>query len=209
MSPITKIDELNSLDALFKKFEKGMNEFIDINEIDKLEIDPKNEIWRKKLSKEIDDNDFKLCFEVLAPCIRNHKSSVNFFIIQQYFYNKTKKNDEMSEIYKYIYSSLFGKRKINSKASVEIFYKYTTKKEANLLIDIIKYTFYYDKKRKGKQYYLLTLLKELVKKGNPEIHETMFNLRHKTLFELIFMTIVLFNLDNSNLRHGFEYFPQL
>ena len=209
MSPITKIDELNLLDVLFKKFEKGMKEFTNINEIDKLEIDPKNEIWRKKLTKEIDDNDFKLCFEVLAPCIGNQKSSVNFFIIQQYFYNKTKKNDEMSEIYKYIYSSLFGKRKINSKASVEIFYKLATKKEANLLIDIIKYTFYYDKKRKGKQYYLLTLLKELVKKGNPEIHETMFNLRHKTLFELIFMTIVLFNLDNSNLRHGFEYFPQL
>ena len=209
MSPITKIDELNSLDALFKKFEKGMNEFININEIDKLEIDPKNDIWRKKLTKELDDNDFKLCFEVLAPCIGNNKSSVNFFIIQQYFYNKTKKNDEMSEIYKYIYSSLFGKRKIKSKASIEIFYKYATKKEANLLIDIIKYTFYYDKKRKGKQYYLLTLLKHLVKKGNTEIHETMFNLRHKTLFELIFMTIVLFNLDNSNLRHGFEYFPQL
>ena len=60
MSPITKIDELNLLDALFKKFEKGMNEFTNINEIDKLEIDPKNEIWRKKLTKEIDDNDFKL-----------------------------------------------------------------------------------------------------------------------------------------------------
>ena len=102
---------------------------------------------RKKLTKEIDDNDFKLCFEVLAPCIRNHKSSVNFFMIQQYFYNKTIKNDEMSEIYKYIYSSLFEKRKINSKASIEIFYKYATKKEANLLIDIIKYTY---KKRKGK-----------------------------------------------------------
>ena len=81
MSPITKIDELNLLDVLFKKFEKGMNEFTNINEIDKLEIDPKNEIWRKKLTKEIDDNDFKLCFEVLAPCIGNNKSSVNFFMI--------------------------------------------------------------------------------------------------------------------------------
>ena len=94
----------------------------------------------KKLNKEINDNDFKLCFDILAPCIGGNKSSVNFSIIQNY---------------------------------------------------------------------LLALLKELVNKGNKEIQKTMFKLRHKTLFELIFMTIVLFNSDNSDLKKGFEYFPQL
>ena len=114
----------------------------------------------------------------------------------------------MQEIYKYIYSCLFGKRDINSKASIEAFYKIATEDSKQLIQNIIKYTFYYDKKRKGKQYYLLTLLKELIDNGNKAIHETMFNLRHKTLYELIFMTIVLFNSDCSIYRNGFEYFPR-
>lgn len=147
----------------------------------------------KKKSK-IDE--YKICFEILAPCIGAKKASPNFFLIQEYIYDKSQKKDEMSEIYNYIYDCLFGKRDIKKKNnSIQIFYKLAPEKSMKLLQNIIKYTFYYDKKRKGKQYYLLTLLKELVEKGNEQIHKTMFNLRNKTLYELIFMTIVLFNSD--------------
>ena len=114
----------------------------------------------------------------------------------------------MHEIYNYIYACLFGTRAANSTKSRETFYKSANGNSKKLLQNIIKYTFYYDKKRKGKQYYLLTLLKELVDRVNKEIHDTMYNLRYKTLYELIFMTIVLFNSDCSDYRKGFEYFPK-
>ena len=206
---LTNSKGFHVFDDLFKMYEKEMNEFINVDEKDKLEVNKKNEIWKIKINEEIKDDDFKLCFEILAPCIGAKKASVNFFNIQKYIFKKSqKKEDEMHEIYNYIYSCLFGMRDINSKASKETFYKSATEKSKALLQNIIKYTFYYDKKRKGKQYYLLTLLKELINKGNDEIHETMFNLRHKTLYELIFMTIVLFNSDCSMYKDGFEYFPK-
>ena len=114
----------------------------------------------------------------------------------------------MSEIYNYIYSCLYGNRPFNSNAPSQSFYKAASSKSSKLLQNIIKYIFYYDKKREGKPYYLLNLLKELVKRGNSEIHETMLKLKYKSLFELVFMTIVLFNSDNSIYRDGFEYFPK-
>ena len=209
MKTIKSIRGFHKFNDLFKKYEKGMNEFMNVDEKDKLEIDMNNNIWRTKIEGEIKDDEYKKCFDLLAPCLCSNKASVNFLKIQNYIYNKTQKNgDEMQEIYKYIYSCLFGKRDINSKASIEAFYKIATVDSKQLIQNIIKYTFYYDKKRKGKQYYLLTLLKELIDNGNKAIHETMFNLRHKTLYELIFMTIVLFNSDCEIYRNGFEYFPR-
>ena len=200
---------IHTFDDLFKKFEKGMNEFMNVDEKDKLEIDINNKIWKDKIEGEINDDEFKKCFDLLVPCLGSNKASVNFLKIQKYIYNKTqKKNDEMHEIYNYIYSCLFGTRDIKSNASIKSFYKSVTGQSPTLLQNIIKYTFYYDKKRKGKQYYLLTLLKELIYNGNKNTYETMFNLRHKTLFELIFMTIVLINSDCSIYKNGFEYFPR-
>ena len=205
---IKTIKEFPELDDLFKMFEKGMNEFIKVDDKDKLEIDDKNNIYQKKIQGEIKDEEFKKCYEVLAPCIGYKKASVNFFEIQKYFYNKTqKKDDEMCEIYSYIYSCLFGTRDINqTRASIEAFYSSEEKNFIELLRNIIKYTFYYDKKRKGKPYYLLTLLKELVHNGDEATYNIMFELRHKSQYEFIFMTIVLFNSDCSIYRSGFEYF---
>ena len=144
----------------------------------------------------------------MAPCLGDSKASINYKIIQKYIDNKINKHDEMSEIYNYIYSCLYGNRAINSNASIQAFYKNATKKSIKLLQNIIKYTFYYDKKREGKSYYLLNLLKELVNNGNTKIHKTMLKLRHKSLFELIFMTIVLCSSVNENYKYGFEYFPK-
>ena len=210
METIKSSDELHALDDLFKKFEKGMNEFINVDEEDKLEIDPNIKIVNVEIKeKEIKDDEFKKCFTLLAPFIGSNKATLNFHKIQKYIYNKTqKKDDEMHEIYNYIYACLFGTRDSDSKRPRETFYKSANGNSKKLLQNIIKYTFYYDKKRKGKQYYLLTLLKELVDRGNKEIHDTMYNLRYKTLYELIFMTIVLFNSDCSDYRKGFEYFPK-
>lgn len=207
---IKSIKGFKKFDNLFSKYQNGMNEFINVDKEDKLEIDSNNKIWKNKLNEEIKDDEYKKCFDLLAPCIGSNRVSANFFIIQDFIYNKTqKKEDEMHEIYNYIYSCLFGKRDIkNKKASPEKFYQNASEKSKKLLQNIIKFTFYYDKKRKGKQYYLLTLLKELIENGNDQIHQTMFNLRYKTLYECIFMTIVLFNSDNENYRNGFEYFPK-
>ena len=44
--------------------------------------------------------------------------------------------------------------------------------------------------------------------NNTKIHKTMLKLRHKSLFELIFMTIVLCSSVNENYKYGFEYFPK-
>ena len=205
---INDIKSFNSFEDLFKKFGEGMKNFLKVNKNDELKIDGNDEKWKKTLKENIKDEDYKLCFEILAPCIGASKASVNFKIIQKYLENKIKKNDEMSEIYNYIYSCLYGNREFDSSASFQTFYKGATKKGVALLQNIIKYTFYYDKKREGKPFYLLNLLKELVKNGNTEIHKTMIKLKNKSLFELVFMTIVLFNSDNSNFRPGFEYFPR-
>jgi len=129
-----------------------MKEFKKVDENDKLEIVVENINWKKKLSENIKDDDLKLCFEILAPCIGYSKASVNYKIIQRYINNKIKKGDEMSEIYSYIYSCLFGKKELND-SSVEKYYKLASNKESKLLQNIIKYTFYYDQKRKGKTYY--------------------------------------------------------
>ena len=205
---IKTIKDFHKLDDLFRMFEKGMNEFLNVDQKDKLEIDAKNTIWQKKIEGEIKDEEFKKCFDVLAPCIGGKKASVNFFEIQNFIHNKTKKkDDEMNEIYNCIYSCLFGTREVNKKnVSIEAFYKGEKCNFIELLRNIIKYTFYYDKKRKGKPYYLLTLLKELVDNGDKATYNIMFNLKHKSLYEFIFMTIILFNSDCSIYRDGFEYF---
>ena len=208
MDSINDIKSFSSFEELFNKFDKEMKDFRKVNISDKLKLEENDKKWKNKLQENIKDDDYKLCYEILAPCIGDSKASVNYKIIQNYIYNKIKKRDEMSEIYNYIYSCLYGNRTINSNASIQTFYKGASKKSIRLLQNIIKYTFYYDKKREGKSYYLLNLLKELVNNGNTEIHETMLKLKHKTLFELIFMTIVLFNSDNANYRNGFEYFPR-
>ena len=109
MNTIENSDELHVLDDLFKKFEKGMNEFINVDEEDKLEIDPNIKIVNVEIKeKEIKDDEFKKCFTLLAPFIGSNKATLNYHKIQNYIYKKTqKKDDEMHEIYNYIYSCLF------------------------------------------------------------------------------------------------------
>ena len=47
--------EFNKFQDLFKKYEKGMNEFITVDEKDKLEIDTNNKTYMKKFEKKIKD----------------------------------------------------------------------------------------------------------------------------------------------------------
>ena len=127
-----------------------MNDFKNVNITYMLKIDEKDKKWKNKLQENIKDDDYKLCFEILAPCLGDSKASINYKIIQKYIDNKINKHDEMSEIYNYIYSCLYGNRAINSNASIQAFYKSATKKSIKLLQNIIKYPFYYDKKKRRK-----------------------------------------------------------
>ena len=111
----------------------------------------------------------------------------------------------MAQIYKYIYRCFFGNRVPDDSKSKEIFYKNSSDNFKNLLRNIIKYTFYYERKKEGKYYYLLVLFKELVDNGDKGIYQSIIALKHKTLFEAIFDTIMLFNADNANFCDGFYF----
>jgi hypothetical protein len=203
---IKKTKDFAIFNELFDRYKNEIKEFMDTEE--KLEIDEKNEIWKNELKSEIADNDFKTCFQVLAPCIGKRKASNNYFKIQNYFINKINKKDEMSDIYNYIYKCLYGKRTKDDKKPREKFYEKSNDNFKILLKNIIKYTFYLDMKRKGKEYYILALFQELLINGNEEIFKLLIKLKGKSLYEVVFMTIILMNSDNLDLLNGYIDLPK-
>ena len=206
MHPIKKVKDLKKVsNELYERYKEGINNFITVEDKDKLDINIRDGKFKTKLKEEIPDDDFKTCFEVFIPCIGENKSSANFYKILNYLYKKSQKNDEMQKIYKCIYYCFFGERTPNDKKSKELFYNGNSKSFITLLRNIIKYTFYYDKKREGKYYYLLLLFKELVDNGDNSIYNSIIALKDKTLFEVIFNTIVLFNEENRKLSDGFFF----
>ena len=192
---------------LIIKYDKKINEFK--NSDDRLEIDIKDNKWKCQLKEDIEDSDFKTCFDVFVPCIGIKKISNNYKKIQKYLYNKILKEDEMSDIYHCLYLCFYGDRTINDKKSFETFYGDLNKelKMKTLLINIVKYTFYYDKKRNNKEYYLLAMLENLLDNGNDNIHQNMITLKNKSLYDLVFMTIILINSENQSLLRCYEKIP--
>ena len=190
---------------LYEKYKEGINKFINVENGDILDIDMNNKTCDMELKEEIADDDLKSCFEVFVPYIGHKKASKNYYKIQKFLYKKTLKEDEMAQIYKYIYRCFFGNRVPDDSKSKEIFYKNSSDNFKNLLRNIIKYTFYYERKKEGKYYYLLVLFKELVDNGDKGIYQSIIALKHKTLFEAIFDTIMLFNADNANFCDGFYF----
>ena len=186
---IKKENEIKKFNQLFINYENGINNFINCNE--QFEIDKKDERWKKESKEAIKDD--KTCFELMAPCITYTKASLNYFNIQNYFLDKIDKNDEMSEIYKYIYRCFYGNRKKDDKSSPEKFFP----KESDireLLINIIKYTFYYDRKRSERVYYFLAVFKELLNKGDKFILLNIYKLKHRNLYQIVLMSIDFINL---------------
>jgi len=203
MRKIKKINDFTILDEVFKMYQSEINEF---EKDDEFQIKEENTIWKTNLKKEIEDSDFKTCYEVLVPCIGFKKASNNYFKIQKFLSNKIRINDEMSNIYHCIYLCFYGERTENDNKSKEKFFNGADPKMKNLLKNIIKYTFHYDKKRKGKEYYLLALLKLLLVNGNEEIHENILKLKNNCLFDLVFISIVLLNAENRKYIHGYTIF---
>ena len=157
---IAEIDELKKYDKLFIDYEEGIENFI--NPEEKLEINIADKSWEKELKDEIPDD--KTCFQLIAPTIGYKKASKNYFKIQRYLYKKIEKKDEMSEIYQYIYYCFYGRRKLEDKSSPEKYFydKNKQNKQTNLkdiLVNIVKYTFYYDKKETEKNFIYLLYLK--------------------------------------------------
>ena len=146
----------------------------------------------KKKSKEAIKDD-KTCFELMAPCITYKKASLNYFNIQNYFLDKIDKNDEMSEIYKYIYQCFYGNRKKDDKSSPEKFFP-NELYIRELLINIIKYTFYYDRKRSERVYYFLAVFKKLLNQGDKFILKNIYKLKHRNLYQIVLMSIDFINL---------------
>jgi len=205
---IAEIDELKKYDKLFIDYEEGIENFI--NPEEKLEINIADKSWEKELKDEIPDD--KTCFQLIAPTIGYKKASKNYFKIQRYLYKKIEKKDEMSEIYQYIYYCFYGRRKLEDKSSPEKYFydKIKQNKQTNLkdiLVNIVKYTFYYDKKRNGKEFYLLAIFKELLNTTNINILNFIFQVRNKHLYEIVLMTLDIINDDNGYIRHGYLSAP--
>ena len=194
-------NELNIFNKLFTDYELEIHNFVEPEE--KFEIN-KDIKWDYKFEGEIQDD--KTCFEIMAPCIGCNKVSSNYKKIQKYIFAKIEKNDEMSEIYQYIYYCFYGRRKLEDKSSNEKFYPNEIKIQ-KLLINIIKYTFYCDRKRNEKGYYLLSIFKELLNEGDKAIKDTIFQLRNKTLYQLVLMSLDLINVKSGSNRSGYIECP--
>lgn len=200
---IKKEKDLYKYNELFVNYETGIKIFLEKKE--KLEIKSDDQKWKTELKEEIKDD--KTCFEIMAPCIGYKKASNNYFKIQKYFLNKVSKKDEISEIYQYVYYCFFGRRKLGDKKPNEKFYA-KDKDLQELLINIIKYTFYLDEKRNEKEYYLLVIFKELLTKGNDEVKKSIFELKNRSLYQLVLMTIDLINSENNYYRYGYAEIPK-
>ena len=199
---IKNIKEMNSYNTLFDKYKNEINNFI--NPEEKLE-DDKNSRWEKDLfDGEISDD--KTCFQLIAPCIGYKKASKNYKKIQTYFFSKINKDNNMSEIYKYLYKCFYGTRKLEDKSSFETFFKGESGIR-ELLVNIVKYTFYCERNGSEKSYYLLAVLKELIEKGDDIIKNYVFKLREKTLYQVVLMSIVFINYDNRLNYKGYEECP--
>ena len=201
------VKDFSLFKELFEKYNKEINEFI--IEADQLEINKEDNKWRDELKEDIKDSDFKTCFSVFAPCIGKNKASKNYKKIQNFLYNKILKEDEMSDIYHNVYLCFYGDRTIDDKKSFEKFYSDAKNdlKLMTLLINIIKYTFCYDKKRGSKEYYLLAMLKNLLDNGDKKIHNNMIILKNRSLYDLVFMTIILINSENQSLLYCYKKIP--
>lgn len=199
---IKNVKEMNSYNTLFDKYKNEINNFI--NPEEKLE-DDKNSRWEKDLfDGEISDD--KTCFQLIAPCIGYKKASKNYKKIQTYFFSKINKDNNMSEIYKYLYKCFYGTRKLEDKSSFETFFKGESGIR-ELLVNIVKYTFYCERNGSEKSYYLLAVLKELIEKGDDIIKNYVFKLREKTLYQVVLMSIALINYDNRFNLKGYEECP--
>ena len=116
----------------------------------------------------------------------------------------------MSEIYQYIYYCFYGRRKLEDKRSPEKYFYEKGQVKTNLkdiLVNIVKYTFYYDKIRNGKEYYLLALFQELLTTTNENIRDFIFKIRNKSLYETVLMTIDIINDENGYVQNGYFSAP--
>ena len=203
---IVEIKELKKYDKLFDDYKEEIKSFV--NPEEKLEINISDNTWEKEFKEEIPDD--KTCFQLIAPSIGHKKASKNYFKIQKYLYKKIAKKDEMSEIYQYLYYCFYGRRKLEDKRSPEKYFYEKGQVKTNLkdiLVNIVKYTFYYDKIRNGKEYYLLALFQELLTTTNENIRDFIFKIRNKSLYEIVLMTIDIINDENGYVQNGYFSAP--
>ena len=77
-----------------------------------------------------------------------------------------------------------------------------------IIQNIVKYTFYCDRKRKEKEYYLLAIFQELLKTNDEEIRENILDLKNKSksLYQLVLMSIALINSSFGSYKKGLKYY---
>ena len=196
--------EIKKFNKLFTNYEIGIKNFKENKEL--FEINEKDEKWKNKLEKDITDD--RTCFGVMIPYIGNKRASPNYLKIVDYFANKINKKDEMSEIYQYIYYCFFGRRNPEDKKSPVERFNPNYKNIRQLLVNIIKFTFYYDRNRKERIYYFLAIFQELLTQKDEQIKKTIFQLKNKTLYQLVLMSIDLINDKNGFYRNGYIDCPK-
>ena len=153
---MAKVDDLK-YNKLIKDYEAEIQNFTNNKEIEEIaEINPKDEKWKSLFKEEIKDD--KTFLQLLIPNIGFKKASKNFFIIQKYLAKKRDRNDEMSEVYKFIYYCFFGRRELDDRSSAEKFFADSDNLHIEILKNILKYTFYFDNYRKGKEYFFFSFV---------------------------------------------------
>ena len=203
-SEVNNIKDLNKFEKLFEDNEQGIEEFLQI--IEDIHLSCNTNI--NEDIKNLKDGDYSLCYNLLASYIgKNKLYPKNFNVIKKFFFNKIKKNDEMKFIYKAIYLCLFGTR-TEDNSIIEKFYPSAKTQFVESLNNIIKYTFCLDLKRKGKEYYMLLLFKELLKCGYSPILETIITFKDKSFFWMIFIVIILINSENQYFYNFFNDFKK-
>ena len=146
---------------------------------------------------EKDITDDSTCYEVMVPYIENKRVSPNYLKIVDYFANKINKKDQMSEIYQYIYYCFFGRRKQEDKKNSDERFTSNYKNIPQFLVNIIKFTFYYNKKRTERIYYFLAIFQELLAQKDEQIRKIIFQLKNKTLYQLVLISIDLINVIST------------
>ena len=201
-SSIKANSDIIKFNTIFTEYKEGMNEFL--KEGDSLKIlndtaykkDKKDKKENIKINN-LKDDDYSLFFKMFEPYIGKNKSPPNYSLIKRFILNKIrKKDDDMKLIYKVLYLCFFG-NKAEDKNNPEALYPYEKKELINGLKNIVKYTLYYDKLRKRKEYYMLLLFKELIKCNSDFIFEEIITFKDKGLFVMILIVIILINRENK------------
>lgn len=192
-STVKEIKNIKNFKKLFNEYDQEMKDFLKKGE--SLGITNNKNI--NGIIGYLKDDDYKLCFTIFEPYIGKNKYPPHYNLIKHFFLAKSRKdNDEMKLIYKVLYLCFFGNG-AEDKVILDKFFPSEKQEFVEGLKNIVKFTFYYDVLRQGKEYYMLTLFEQLINCNSESINKEIIVFKEKGLFAMILIIIILINNENS------------